>query len=106
MGFVREQGVAGLAVGLVLGGAVKTLVDSLVNDIVMPLVGVPLGSAEGLQGLKWRVTNQMVDGTSKPVYVMYGKFLNVFVNFLVIAAVIYFVVKALKFDRLDKKKEA
>jgi len=106
MNFVREQGVVGLAVGLVLGGAVKTLVDSLVNDIVMPLVGIPLGSANGLKGLKWHVTDQLVNGKQEAVYMSYGNFLNLILDFLVIAAVVYFVVRWLKLDRLDKKKEA
>ncbi len=106
MTFVREQGVIGLAIGLVLGGAVKTLVDSLVNDIIMPLVGIPLGSANGLKGLKWHVADQIIDGKTEKVYLLYGNFLNLLLDFAVIAAVVYLVVKWLKLDRLDKKKES
>src|ERR1035437_3367714 len=51
--FIRTQGVIGLAVGIVLGGAVSILVKSLVDNVVMPPLGLLLGSAEGLKGLAW-----------------------------------------------------
>ena len=84
--FIRTQGVIGLAVGLVLGGAVTVVVKSLVDNIIMPPLGLFLGSSNGLKGL------------------YYGTFLNDVVNFLVIALTIYLVVHALRLDRLDKKK--
>ena len=101
IGFVRTQGVVGLAVGLVLGGAVSILVKSLVDNVVMPPLGLILGSAEGIKGLEW-VIGKTADGT--PTILHYGVFLNDFINFIVIALVIYIVVKLLRFDQLDKKK--
>lgn len=100
MEFIRTQGVIGLAVGLVLGGAVSILVKSLVDNIVMPPIGLLLGSAEGLKGLAWTL------GTTTaglPADLKYGTFLNDFINFLVIALVIYALVRLLKVDKLDKK---
>lgn len=99
--FIRTQGVVGLAVGLVLGGAVSVMVKSLVDNVVMPPIGLLLGSAEGLKGLSW--TMATVDG--KSAVLTYGVFLNDFVNFIIIALVVYFIVKLLRFDRLDKKKD-
>ncbi len=96
MDFIREQGVVGLAVGLVLGSAVKTVVDSLVNNIVNPLLGLVLGNGESLTSLSLHI------GRSE---VKYGEFLNALIQLLVIAAVIYFVVRGLKLDRLDRKKD-
>lgn len=90
--FIREQGVVGLAVGFLLGGAVSKVVTALVNDIVNPLLGNFLGSAEGLRSLKLGP-------------VLFGDFLAVIIDFLIIAAVVYFVVKGLGLDRVDKKKE-
>jgi large conductance mechanosensitive channel len=97
MDFVREQGVVGLAVGLVLGTAVKSVVDSLVQNIINPIVGLLLGSQQGLVGLGVTVSGARVK---------YGEFLNTVIQFLIMAAVVYFIVKGLKLDRLDRKKDA
>lgn len=99
--FVREQGVIGIAVGLVIGGAAATLVKSLVDNVVMPPLGIVLGSADGLKGL----SADLGVYNGKDVVMNYGMFLNDFVNFLIIAFVIYLVVHLLKADKLDKKKD-
>jgi large conductance mechanosensitive channel len=90
--FIREQGVVGLAVGFILGGAISKMVSSLVQNIIQPLLGYALGSAGGLSGL-----------AIGPV--TYGQFLTATVDFVIIAAVVYFIVKGLKLDKLDKAKE-
>jgi len=100
--FIRTQGVVGLAVGLVLGGAVSVLVKSLIDNVIMPPVGLLLGSAEGIKGLSWTV-GRTADG--KDAILHYGVFLNDTINFIVIALVIYLVIHLLKFDKLDKAKE-
>lgn len=100
--FIRTQGVVGLAVGLVLGGSVSVMVKSLVDNVVMPPLGLLLGSAEGLKGLAWTMGSTN-DGM--PAVLHYGVFLNDLFNFIIIALVVYFIVKMLKFDKLDKKKE-
>ncbi len=96
--FIRTQGVIGLAIGLVLGGAVSVLVKSLVDNVVMPPVGLLLGSADGLKGL-----SVSIGGGAKPAVIHYGTFLNDLINFIVIAFVIYFVFNLL-LSKLDKKK--
>jgi large conductance mechanosensitive channel len=98
--FIRTQGVIGLAVGLVLGGAVGVVVKSLINNVVMPPIGLLLGSTQGLTGLTWTIGSV----GSKHAVLQYGIFLNDFINFLVIAFVIYFIVHLLKLDKLDKPK--
>jgi large conductance mechanosensitive channel len=90
MDFIRAQGVVGLAIGVVLGAAVGKVVASLVSDIVMPIVAMLLGSTDGIAGLA-------VMG------ITYGKFIASLVDFGIIAAVIYFGVKGLGLDKLDKK---
>lgn len=93
--FIRSQGVVGLAVGFILGGAVSELVKSLVTDIINPLLSVVLGSAQSLKGAALTVGS---------ISIGWGSFLNVFINFVVIAAVVYFGVKWLRLDeKLDKK---
>lgn len=93
--FIREQGVVGLAVGFILGGAVAKVVSALVNDLINPLLGLALGSAAGLKEAAWQI------GSAK---IMYGDFLGVLIDFIVIALVVYVGVKVLGLDRLDKKK--
>ncbi len=90
--FIREQGVVGLAVGFILGGAVSKVVTALVNDIVNPIIGYALGSTEGLKSMKLGP-------------VLLGDFVAVAIDFIIIAAVVYFVVKGLGLDRVDAKKE-
>ena len=92
--FVREQGVVGLAVGFVLGGASKDVVESLISNIVDPLLGIVLGSTEGLKGAMITVAGANV---------MYGAFLSSLLDFVVIAAVVYYIVKGFGFEKLDKK---
>ena len=99
--FIRTQGVVGLAVGLLLGGAVSLLVKSLIDNVIMPPVGLLLGSNDGLKGLSWAIGT--VDG--EPAVIHYGTFLNDFINFVVIALVVYFIFHALGLTKLDKKKE-
>lgn len=97
--FIRTQGVMGLAVGLVLGGAVSVLVKSLVDNVVMAPLGLLLGSAEGLKGLSW-VIGKTANG--KEAVLHYGIFLNDLTNFLVIALVVYVIVKLLKIEKISK----
>lgn len=99
--FIRTQGVVGLAVGLVLGGAVSVMVKSLVDNIVMPPLGLILGSAEGIKGLSWTIGNT---NAGQAVIIRYGIFLNDFINFIVIALVVYLIIRLLKIEKLDKKK--
>ena len=99
--FIRTQGVVGLAVGLVLGGAVSVMVKSLVDNVVMPPLGFLLGSAEGIKGLTWMMGTT---AAGKPAVLNYGIFLNDFINFIVIALVVYLLIRLLRIDQLDKKK--
>ena len=94
--FIREKGVVGLAVGFIFGGAISKLVTSFVNDIINPLVGLILGFTRGLDTASFQI------GRAK---IMWGHFISAFIDFAIIAFVVYFGVKFLKLDRLDKKKE-
>ena len=92
--FIREQGVVGLAVGFILGGAVSKTVTSLVDNIVNPLIGLAMGKVD----LADRMT------TIGSASIKWGAFISTIVDFIIIAAVVYFGVKALGLDTLDKKK--
>ncbi len=93
--FIREQGVVGLAVGFILGGAVSKVVAALVNDIINPLLGVVLGAAGGLKAASFFI------GAAQ---ILYGDLIAVIIDFLVVALVVYYGVKAIGLEKLDKPK--
>lgn len=95
--FIREQGVVGLAIGFILGGAVSDLVKSFINSIVNPLVGLAIGSVDGLREASFFFLGAEF---------LWGNFITTLINFLIIAAVVYYGFKGLKLDKLDKKKPA
>ena len=96
LNFIREQGVVGLAVGFLLGGAVAKLVTSLITDIINPLLGPILGAAGDLKSAVLMLG---------PVRLMWGDFLANFIDFAIIAGVVYFGVQGLGLHKIDKKKD-
>ncbi len=90
--FIREQGVVGLAIGFILGGATSKIVSSFVSGIVQPALGMVFGSPDGLATLKYES-------------ILYGQFLVDLIDFIVIAAVVYFVFSKLGLSKLDKAKQ-
>lgn len=99
MDFIRTQGVIGLAVGLVLGVQIKAVVDSLIASFINPLLGLILPGNGDLS----KKTFALTIGEKQGIFT-YGAFIVVLLSFIVVAAVVYFAVKALKLDKLDKKK--
>ena len=93
--FVREQGVVGLAVGFILGGAVSKVVAALVTDIVNPILSIFLGLTANLKDAFLKVG---------PIKILWGDFVSTTIDFIVVASVVYLLVKILKLDQLDKKK--
>ena len=99
--FVREQGVVGLAVGLILGVAAKSVVDSLVQNIFNPIIGLLYGGGD----FSTRYVCMKTVANECQSKLGYGSFLNTVMSFIIVAAVVYFVVKKLKLDKLDIKKQ-
>ena len=98
--FIKRGNVIDLAVAVVIGGAFSSIVSSLVNDIIMPLIGMITGGID-ISGLTATV------GDAK---LAYGAFLQAVINFLIIAFVIFMVVKVMnvaseKVNKLKKKNE-
>ncbi len=91
--FAMKGNVIDLAVGVIIGGAFGKIVTSLVNDIIMPLLGLLLGRID-FKSLSLPVGKATIN---------YGIFLNNVVDFLIIAFSIFIVIKQL--NRLTKKKE-
>ena len=93
--FVREQGVVGLAVGFILGGAVSKVVSALVSDIINPLLGLALGAVGGIKTASFNIGSAQI---------LYGDFISVVIDFVVVALVVYYGVKAIGLEKLDKSK--
>lgn len=99
MNFVREQGVIGLAVGLAIGAAAGDAVKSIVDNFINPLVGLILGGTD-LSAIKTTVTRN-----GEEAVFGWGNMVNAVITLVAVAAVVYFIVHAMKMDRLDRKKD-
>ena len=99
--FLREQGVIGVAIGLVFGIAAKSLVDSFVANIVNPIVGLLWGGGSSLENKAVCIQRTGLTCTNS---LKYGHFISDVISFLIIAFVVYFVFKLLKLEKLTKKK--
>lgn len=99
--FINRGSMIDLAVGVAVGGAFTTIVNSLVNDIVMPVVGLILGGVD-FTNLAIRVPNFF--GTGDEAVIAYGNFIQNVVQFLVIAWVIFMVIKAM--NRINRRRDA
>lgn len=99
--FIREQGVVGLAVGLVLGVAGKGVVDSFVNNMFNPVVGLLTGGIDlGNKAVCIKRAGEVCTSN-----LAYGQLISDIISFIIIVAAVYLLVHFLKLDRLDKKKE-
>jgi large conductance mechanosensitive channel len=99
--FVREQGVVGLAIGLILGFASKSVVDSLVNNIFNPIVGLLTGGIS----LEHKTACLRNSGGQCTTLLKYGQFISDVISFIIVVAAVYLAFKILKLERLDKKKD-
>jgi large conductance mechanosensitive channel len=102
--FVARGNVLDLAVAVIIGGAFGAIVTSLVNDVVMPPIGMVLGHVDfkelflPLNGQTY-ATLAAAKAAAAPV-IAYGQFLNTIINFLIIAFVVFIVVRMVsKFQR-------
>lgn len=100
--FVAQGNVLDLAVGLVIGAAFGKIISSLVEDIINPIVGLALGGVD-LSQLK--VILKEAVGTAPEVAIRYGNFLNSIIQFLIVAWVIFMIVKAANRMRISKREE-
>jgi len=88
--FLKNQGIVTLAIGFILGGAISKFVSSLVIDIINPILNAALGGVDDLGSKFFKMGN---------VSVHYGTFLNNGIDFIVLALVIYAVVRLFKLDQ-------
>jgi large conductance mechanosensitive channel len=115
MGFISEfkefavkGNVVDLAVGFILGAAFGKIVTSLVNDIIMPPIGMALGGVNfadlfvSLDGQSY-ASLALAQAAGAPI-IAYGSFINVIIEFLIVALALFFLIKTI--NRLKRKEEA
>lgn len=94
-----------MAVGVIIGGAFQSLVKSLTDNILMPIVSVFIG---GLSFSEWKVAlgHKIVDGKTVTNYLCFGDFISAIINFIIMAFVIFLIVRVMNRLRgIGKKKE-
>ncbi|WP_077003160.1 large conductance mechanosensitive channel protein MscL [Variovorax sp. KK3] len=108
--FAVKGNVVDLAVGVIIGAAFGKIVDSLVADIIMPIVGLVFGRLDFsnlyvvLGSIPANVANNLADLKKAGVPVLaYGNFITIVVNFVILAFVIFLMVKQI--NRLRRKQE-
>ena len=119
--FAIKGNAMALAVGTIIGGAFSTITKSLTNDLIMPIVNIFLGGADFSEAKIALPRMPWVEPTYETVlnaegveviqevrnYLTYGNFLSAVINFLILAFVVFLLVKGLnKLSELGKKKEA
>ena len=102
--FIQRGNVLDLAVGIIIGGAFGKIVSSLVNDIIMPVVGLVGG--KNIQDAKVTLVPAVVQGETiveKAVTLNYGSFIQFIIDFLIVAFVVFVIVKVVR--RMQEKSE-
>ena len=94
--FLRTQGVAGLAIGFIIGAAAQSVVSALSTDIITPTIGLASGKFGNLASSTSIVAGQTF---------AWGHFLSALINLVLIAFVVYIFFSLLHLDRLDAKKD-
>lgn len=107
--FAMKGNVVDMAIGVVIGGAFGKITTSLVNDVIMPLISRVTGGVD-FSAWKWVLKAAEVDETgaetAAEIAVNYGSFIAVVLDFLIIALVLFAVVKAInKLRTIGKKPE-
>ena len=118
--FAIKGNAMALAVGTIIGGAFSTITKSLTNDLIMPLVNIFLGGADfsdakiALPRMPWveptyeTVVNEAGEEVVQVVqnYLTYGNFISAVINFLILAFVVFFIVKMInKLSEIGNKEE-
>lgn len=99
--FIMRGNVIDLAVGVIVGGAFGKIVSSFVNDILMPPISLLLG---GVNFKDLQFVLKAASGDTPAIILNYGSFIQTSVDFLIIAAAVFMMIKAI--NAMQKKEEA
>ncbi len=98
--FINRGSVLDLAVGVIVGGAFNKIISSLVNDLIMPAVGVVLG---GIDFTSLEITIPNFFGGAGAAHIRYGNFIQNIVDFLIVAFCVFIFIKLI--NKFSAKKE-
>lgn len=103
--FALKGNVVDLAIGVIIGAAFNGIVQSLVNDVVMPPIGLAMGGMD-FSDLQWVLQPARVENGEEvaAVSIGYGKFINALISFLIVAWVLFLVIKGM--NAMKRKQEA
>ena len=106
--FISRGNVVDMAVGVIIGGAFSAIVTALTNQILMPLINWVLAAIIGEEGMAGAVTilSGSADDLANAIYIDWGAFITAIINFLLIALVLFCIIKALNMANEGLKKEA
>ena len=90
--FIAKGNVVDLAVGVIIGAAFGKIVTSLVEQVVMPPIGLLLGQVD-FSDLKWVLKPADAVAKTEEVAILYGAFVNTIIQFLIVAAAVFVMVK-------------
>lgn len=103
--FAMRGNVVDLAVGIIIGAAFGAIVTSLVNDIIMPIIGFATGGMDFSKFAYELKPATVVDGKEvAAVTINYGKFINFIITFVIVAFAMFILIKGM--NNLKKKQEA
>lgn len=100
--FIARGNVLDLSVGVIIGGAFSSITASLTADVIMPLVSIFLGGVD-FSAMKITLPNLFGVVTETPNTLNYGNFINAVLNFVIMALVVFCIVKF--FNRLHRTKQ-
>ena len=100
--FALKSNFVDMATGIVIGGAIGTVVKSLVSDIIMPPIGLALG---GIDFSELAIKLQDKVGDKPEVAIKYGSFINNLISFLIIMAAIFMLIKIINTAKAQFEKE-
>lgn len=101
--FISRGSVMDMAVGIIIGTAFTAIVTSLVNDILMPFIGLIIG---GINFTDLKIIISAATADTAEVAITYGKFIQRVIDFLIIAFVVFMMVRTLNMIHTKLKKEA
>lgn len=99
--FINRGNVIDLAVGVIIGGAFNKIISSIVNDLIMPVVGIILG---GIDFTNLEITIPNFLGGSSAAHLRYGNFIQNVVDFLIVAFCVFIFIRII--NKFTAKKEA
>lgn len=103
--FALKGNMFDMAVGMIIGAAFTALVNNLVTNIFNPIIGLITGGIDLENALKLEIGSKEIDGVMTPLTINFGAFISAIINFVIMAFVVFMIVKAMNKARSLKKEE-